>query len=74
MDALNSAGESGKAKDAEGMKRKDAAEFAAAVLSETGWLPSCMAPHPQVELENSADATASAANANDTDADDSATA
>ncbi|BEM85496.1 nuclease (plasmid) [Serratia marcescens] len=66
VDALNSAGESGKA--------KDAAEFAAAVLSETGWLPSCMAPHPQVELENSADATASAANANDTDADDSAAA
>lgn len=74
VDALNSAGESGKAKDAEGMKRKDAAEFAAAVLSETGWLPSCMAPHPQVESENSADATASAANANDTDADDSAAA
>ncbi|CAK6500363.1 ParB/RepB/Spo0J family partition protein [Serratia marcescens] len=74
VDALNSAGESGKAKDAEGMKRKEAAEFAAAVLSETGWLPSCMAPQPQAESENRADATASATNANDTDADDSAAA
>lgn len=74
VDALNSAGESGKAKDAEGMKRKEAAEFAAAVLSETGWLPSCMAPQPQAETENRADATASFANANDTDADDSAAA
>lgn len=69
VDALNSAGESGKAKDAEGMKRKEAAEFAAAVLSETGWLPSCMAPLPQAETENRANATASSANANDTDAD-----
>ncbi|HGM5003709.1 TPA: ParB/RepB/Spo0J family partition protein [Serratia marcescens] len=74
VDALNSAGESGKAKDAEGMKRKDAAEFAAAVLSETGWLPSCMAPQPQAESENRGDAAASSANANDTDADDSAVA
>ncbi|MCW6015927.1 ParB N-terminal domain-containing protein [Serratia marcescens] len=74
VDALNSAGESGKAKDAEGMKRKEAAEFAAAVLSETGWLPSCMALQPQAESENRADATASATNANDTDADDSAAA
>ncbi|HEJ7047530.1 TPA: ParB/RepB/Spo0J family partition protein [Serratia marcescens] len=74
VDALNSAGESVKAKDAEGMKRKEAAEFAAAVLSETGWLPSCMAPQPQAETENRADATASFANANDTDADDSAAA
>ncbi len=61
-------------KDAEGMKRKDAAEFAAAVLSETGWLPSCMAPQPQADTENRANATASSTNANDTDADDSAAA
>ncbi|HID3657513.1 TPA: ParB/RepB/Spo0J family partition protein [Serratia marcescens] len=74
VDVLYSAGESGKAKDAEGMKRKDAAEFAAAVLSETGWLPNCMAPQPQAESENRADATTSSANANDTDADDSAAA
>ncbi|MBJ2078302.1 ParB/RepB/Spo0J family partition protein [Serratia ureilytica] len=74
VDALNRAGESGKAKDAGGMKRKEAAEFAAAVLSESGWLPSCMAPQPQAESENPADATTSAANANDTDADDSAAA
>ncbi len=46
----------------------------AAVLSETGWLPSCMAPQPQADTENRANATASSTNANDTDADDSAAA
>lgn len=43
IDALNSAGQSGKANDAKGMKRKEAAEFAEAVLNEIHWLPGCMA-------------------------------
>ncbi|CAI2534972.1 plasmid partitioning protein [Serratia ficaria] len=59
VDALNSAGESGKAKDAEGMKRKDAAEFAEAVLIDTDWLPSCMAStKPQAEPESTANTAA----------------
>ncbi|QJU41805.1 ParB/RepB/Spo0J family partition protein [Serratia marcescens] len=73
VDALNSAGESGKAKDAEGMKRKEAAEFAAAVLSETDWLPSCMAPQSQAEPENRGSDAANS-ETNDTDADDCAAA
>jgi ParB family chromosome partitioning protein len=42
VDALNSAGKTGKARDAETLTRKDAAEFAEAVLKETDWLPGCM--------------------------------
>lgn len=57
VDALNSAGRAGNASDAEGMKRKEAAEFAEAVLKETSWLPACMSPaaQPQPVLESSTD-------------------
>lgn len=57
VDALNSAGRAGNASDAEGMKRKEAAEFAEAVLKETSWLPACMLPAapPQPVLESSTD-------------------
>ncbi|CAI1940512.1 ParB/RepB/Spo0J family partition protein [Serratia quinivorans] len=57
VDALNSAGRAGNASDAESMKRKEAAEFAEAVLKETSWLPVCMSPAepPQTELESTGD-------------------
>ncbi|CAI1223111.1 plasmid partitioning protein [Serratia quinivorans] len=57
VDALKSAGRAGNASDAEGMKRKEAAEFAEAVLKETPWLPACMSPAapPQAALESAGD-------------------
>lgn len=61
VDAINSAGKTGKASDAEKLTRKDAAEFAEAVLKETDWLPGCMAtvepPQEDAESTGNADAT-----------------
>ncbi|MEQ5974139.1 ParB/RepB/Spo0J family partition protein [Serratia liquefaciens] len=60
VDALNSAGKTGKASDAEKLTRKDAAEFAEAVLKETDWLPGCMTPveAPQEDAESTGNADA----------------
>jgi ParB family chromosome partitioning protein len=60
IDALNSAGHTGNASDAEGMKRKEAAEFAEAMLKDTNWLPNCMAPKEQ-QLAITGDAEVSTA-------------
>ncbi|MEA9392672.1 ParB/RepB/Spo0J family partition protein [Acerihabitans sp. TG2] len=61
---LESAGQSGKARDAEKMKRKDAAEFAESVLEGSGWIPVCMTriePQPGIEaVENTTDYPSSA--------------
>lgn len=71
VDALNSAGRAGNASDAEGMKRKEAAEFAEAVLKETSWLPACMSPaaQPQPELESTGDVDTCTTRHTDTAAD-----
>ncbi|MEA9390987.1 hypothetical protein SJI19_10590 [Acerihabitans sp. TG2] len=61
---LESAGQSGKARDAEKMKRKDTAEFAESVLEGSGWIPVCMTriePQPGIEaIENTTDYPSSA--------------
>ena len=71
VDALNSAGRAGNASDAEGMKRKEAAEFAEAVLKETHWLPVCMSPvePSQTELESTGDVDTCTTSHTDTAAD-----
>ncbi|MGE6304581.1 ParB/RepB/Spo0J family partition protein [Serratia liquefaciens] len=71
VDALNSAGRAGNASDAEGMKRKEAAEFAEAVLKETHWLPVCMSPvePSQTELESTGDVDTCTTRHTDTAAD-----
>lgn len=77
VDALNSAGRTGNARDAEGMKRKEAAEFAESVLKGVNWLPSCMATAeavPQAEPESTGDADTSTDTDSTTAADDSAAA
>jgi len=74
VDALSSAGRTGNASDAEGMKRKEAAEFAESVLKETDWLPSCMATAEallQAEPESTGDADTSTATDSTPAADDS---
>lgn len=72
VDALNSAGKTGKASDAEKLTRKDAAEFAEAVLKETDWLPGCMTtievPQEDADSTGNADATAIDNAANDNQA------
>ncbi|PVZ84159.1 chromosome partitioning protein [Serratia sp. S1B] len=69
VDALDSAGKSGNARDAEKMKRKDAADFAESVLKDTGWLPLCMAPvEPNQTKNQSAGDADSSANTNNNDA------
>lgn len=60
VDALNNAGKTGKARDAEKLTRKEAAEFAGAVLKDSDWLPGCMAsvdaPQESDESTGNADA------------------
>lgn len=72
VDAINSAGKTGKARDAEKLTRKDAAEFAEAVLKETDWLPGCMTTvevqQEDAESTGNADATAIDNAANDNQA------
>lgn len=43
IDALDDAGLPDKAREAEKMKRKDAATFAESLLKDSGWVPTCMA-------------------------------
>lgn len=71
VDALNRAGRAGNACDAESMKRKEAAEFAEAVLKETHWLPVCMSPAEplQTELESTGDVDTCTTHHTDTAAD-----
>jgi ParB family chromosome partitioning protein len=72
VDAINSAGKTGKGRDAEKLTRKDAAEFAEAVLKETDWLPGCMTtvevPQEDADSTGNADATAIDNAANDNQA------
>ncbi|EMX5088780.1 hypothetical protein AAG875_005322, partial [Escherichia coli] len=52
IDALNDAGLSGAARDAEKMKKGDAAEHAEHHMKDNRWVPDWMcAPRPQAETE-----------------------
>lgn len=67
VDALNNAGKTGKARDAEKLTRKEAAEFAGAVLKDSDWLPGCMA-----SVDASQESDESTGNADAADIDDTA--
>lgn len=74
VDALDSAGRTGNARDAEKMKRKDAAEFAESILADTGWLPVCMAPVEQAQTNDELTGDTDTGTETDATADDSAAA
>ncbi|MFT2798936.1 ParB/RepB/Spo0J family partition protein [Serratia sp. N21D137] len=74
VDALDSAGRTGNARDAEKMKRKEAAEFAESILKDTGWLPVCMAPIDLPQTKDELTGDANTGTETDATADDSAAA
>lgn len=74
VDALDSAGRTGNARDAEKMKRKEAAEFAESILKDTGWLPVCMAPIDLLQTKDELTSDANTGTETDATADDSAAA
>ncbi len=51
IDALNDAGLSGAARDAEKMKKGDAAEHAEFHMKDNRWVPAGCTPRPQAETE-----------------------
>ncbi|EGO0055578.1 hypothetical protein IS406_003141, partial [Salmonella enterica] len=62
IDALNDAGLSGAARDAEKMKKSDAAEHAEFHMKDNHWVPGWMcAPHPQTDATERTDNLADAA-------------
>ncbi|EKP1511857.1 hypothetical protein P3F47_004765, partial [Escherichia coli] len=62
IDALNDAGLSGAARDAEKMKKSDAAEHAEHHMKDNRWVPGWMcAPHPQTDTTERTDNLADAA-------------
>lgn len=74
VDALDSAGRTGNARDAEKMKRKEAAEFAESILKDSGWLPVCMAPVDLPQTKHELTGDANTGTETDATADDSAAA